>query len=321
MHCGAPPHAAAPRQRVRIKAESDYYKILNVAKNASEEEIKKAYRRLAMKYHPDHAKGDKAAEEKFKQLSEAYAVLSDKEKRRQYDTYGASGFQQRFSQEDIFRGFDFADILKEFGFGGAERFAGKRGGQRFFYGGAPFGTQGRNPEEIRGQDLVYEIPLTLQEVVTGTSKTLSLQHGGHSEKVAVKIPRGMVTGKKIRIPGKGEPSPYGGGPGDLFIRSRVLSDPDFAVQGNDLTLRREIRLSEALLGTRLTITGVEGTELSLKVPAGTRPGTRMRLAGHGIPLMGAGGRGDLFVVIDLRIPAELDPEQRRMVEKLAAAGL
>jgi curved DNA-binding protein len=131
----------------------------------------------------------------------------------------------------------------------------------------------------------------------------------------------MVTGKKIRIPGKGEPSPYGGGPGDLFIRSRVLSDPDFAVQGNDLTLRREIRLSEALLGTRLTITGVEGTELSLKVPAGTRPGTRMRLAGHGIPLMGAGGRGDLFVVIDLRIPAELDPEQRRMVEKLAAAGL
>ena len=108
-------------------AERDYYKILGVNKTASKAEIKKAYRKLAMKYHPDHTKGDKAAEEKFKQISEAYAVLSDEEKRRQYDEFGAAGFQQRFSQEDIFKGFDFSDILREFGFGGSGFSSGRRG--------------------------------------------------------------------------------------------------------------------------------------------------------------------------------------------------
>src|SRR5210317_2635709 len=109
----------------------DYYKILGVQKNASDEEIKKAYRKLAMKYHPDHTKGDKGAEEKFKKISEAYAVLSDKEKRKQYDTFGSSGFHQRYSQEDIFRGFDFGDIFKEFGFGGMNFSGGGRSGARF----------------------------------------------------------------------------------------------------------------------------------------------------------------------------------------------
>ena len=110
--------------------ETDYYKILGVNKTSSDEEIKKAYRKLAMKYHPDHTKGDKTAEEKFKSISEAYAVLSDKEKRRQYDQFGSSGFQQRYSREDIFRNFDFSDIFKEFGFGGASSFSGGRGGRR-----------------------------------------------------------------------------------------------------------------------------------------------------------------------------------------------
>ena len=199
---------------------TDYYKLLGVSKDASDEQIKKAYRKLAMKYHPDHAKDDKSAEEKFKKISEAYAVLSDKEKRKQYDEFGSTGFHQRYSQEDIFRGFDLGDILKEFGFGGS--FAGRRGGTRFSFGdGSPFGGYAGRQEQIKGQDLIYEIPLTLREVATGTTKVVSFRHEGRSEKITVKIPKGMITGKKLRLAGKGEPSPYGGSPGDLFIQAKV----------------------------------------------------------------------------------------------------
>jgi curved DNA-binding protein len=165
------------------------------------------------------------------------------------------------------------------------------------------------------------LPLTLREVVGGTRKTISFQHAGRSEKVAVTIPRGMVTGKKIRIAGKGEASPFGGQPGDLYIQSKMLDDPLYTVSGNDLTIRREVRLSEALLGTRLSIPEVQGGELNLRVPAGTRPGTRMRLSGHGLPVMNSSQRGDLYVVIDVRFPGELTPEQQRLVEDLAQAGL
>jgi curved DNA-binding protein len=212
-------------------AEKDYYKILGVEKKATDDQIKKAYRKLAMKYHPDHTKGDKAAEEKFKQISEAYAVLSDKEKRKQYDTFGSSGFQQRFSQEDIFRGFDFSDIFKEFGFGGFNFSSGGRGGQRFSFGGGdPFGGRGRQQAQMKGSDLVYELPLTLREVAEGASKTVKFQHKGQSENISVKIPKGMIAGKKLRIAGKGESSPYGGAAGDLFIQSKVM--PDQADRGH-----------------------------------------------------------------------------------------
>ncbi|MBU0768187.1 MAG: DnaJ domain-containing protein, partial [Proteobacteria bacterium] len=192
-------------------AETDYYKILGVNKTASENEIKKAYRKLAMKYHPDHAKGDKSAEEKFKKTSEAYAVLSDKEKRKQYDTFGSAGFQQRYSQEDIFKGSDFESILSEL-FGGSGRFGGGGRGKRFsFDGGGPFGGYQRKQQaHPKGSDLEYELPLTLEDLATGTQKIVSFQHKGRSEKITVKIPKGMISGKKLRIAGKGEPSPYGG---------------------------------------------------------------------------------------------------------------
>jgi curved DNA-binding protein len=209
----------------------DYYKILGVNKNASAEEIKKAYRKLAMKYHPDHTKGNKSAEEKFKKISEAYAVLSDAEKRKQYDMYGSEGFSQRFSQEDIFRGFDFSDILREFGFGGSGVFSGRGGSKRFSFGsgtsfgGSPFGGVSGQQAQLKGSNLVYELPLTLHEVMTGTSKTVSFDHKGRTEKVTVKIPKGMITGKKLRLSGKGEPSPYGGPPGDLYVQAKVIDDP------------------------------------------------------------------------------------------------
>ncbi len=135
---------------------NDYYNALGVDKSASGDEIKKAYRKLAMKYHPDHSKGDKAAEEKFKRISEAYAVLSDKEKRQQYDTFGSSDFHQRYSQEDIFKNFDFGNIFREFGFGGMNSSSGGRGGSRFSFGGGdPFGNMGRRQAQAKGGDRVY----------------------------------------------------------------------------------------------------------------------------------------------------------------------
>jgi len=301
--------------------EKDYYKILGVSKDASDTEIKKAYRKLAMKYHPDHTKNDKSAEEKFKQVSEAYAVLSDTEKRKQYDQFGSSGFHQRFSQEDIFRGFDFSDVFREFGFGGSNFSGSRRGGGRFSFGGnSPFGNfQQQAP--VKGSDLVYELPLTLNEVSSGTEKTISFQHKGRSEKITVKIPKGMITGKKIRLAGKGETSPYGGPAGDLYIQSKVMEDPVYRCEEYDLYVERKIKLTEAILGTSIPVPTITGKELSLKIPAGTKHKTKMRLSGHGLPHMQGKAKGDLYVIIDVNIPHQLAPEQRKLIDKLAASGL
>jgi curved DNA-binding protein len=298
----------------------DYYKLLGIGKNASTDEIKKAYRKLAMQYHPDHTKGDKAAEEKFKQISEAYAVLSDAEKRQQYDTYGSSGFQQRYSQEDIFRGFDFSDIFREFGLGGFGK--GKQGGVRFSFGsGSPFGAGTPRQTQMKGADLVYEIGLTPKEACEGTRKTISLHHEGRTQNLTVKIPKGMTTGKKLRLAGKGEASAFGGPKGDLFIQAKVLDDGIFRVEGQDLHIERHIRLSEALLGAQLSVPTAGGKQLSLKVPPGTRHLTKMRIPGRGIPYMNREGRGDLFVKIHVRMPKRLNDSQRKAVERLAEVGL
>ena len=301
----------------------DYYKILGVNKNASEEEIKKSYRKLAMKYHPDHTKGDKTAEEKFKKISEAYAVLSDKEKRKEYDTFGAEGFGQRFSQEDIFRGFDFGDIFKEFGFGGSSFFGGRRGGARQTYSsGSPFGYGAEQQQaQIKGSDLTYELPLTLYEVVSGAKKQVTLQHQGLSEKIEVKIPKGMVSGKKLRLAGKGNPSPFGGPPGDLYIQAKVINDPNYEVNGNDLYLNRNVKLSEALLGTTLSVPTLENKTLNLKIPPGTKPGTKLRMSGHGLPVMKEKKKGDLYVRINIDLPKKLSREQKKLIQELADSGL
>ena len=295
-------------------SQQDYYQILGISKNATDAEVKKAYRKLAMKYHPDHSKGDKHAEEMFKKVSEAYAVLSDKEKRQQYDTFGSTGFHQRYSQEDIFRNVDLGDILKEFGFGG-------QGGRFSFGGGSPFGGHQRRRAPVKGSDLVYELPLTLREVASGTNKTITFQHQGRSENISVKIPPGMIAGKKLRLTGKGEQSGYGGPSGDLYIQSRVLADPAFTAEEYDLNTTVTIRLSESLLGTQVGIPTLEGGELSLKIPPGTRHKTRMRLAGHGLPKMKGSSKGDLYVTVSVDSAKKLTPEQKKLVEKLAATGL
>lgn len=300
----------------------DYYQILGVRKDASEDQIKRAYRKLAMKYHPDHAKGDKSSEDKFKKISEAYAVLSDKEKRKQYDRFGSEGFRQHYSQEDIFRNFDFGSIFREFGFGGAGFSSDRGGGIRFTFGGTdPFEEMGRRQVRQKGTDLVYELPLTLREVASGTQKTLDIQHEGGTQRLTVKIPKGMITGKKLRLSGKGSPGPGGGIPGDLFIRSKVVVDSEFSSEGYDLLIQREIRISEALLGTTLPVPTLDGKSLNLKVPPGTRHGTKMRLPGYGLPRMKEDRKGDLFVVIQITMPKKLTKAQNEKVRELASVGL
>jgi curved DNA-binding protein len=317
-------------------AQKDYYKTLGISKDASQDEIKKAYRKLAMKHHPDHAKG-KANEDKFKEISEAYAVLSDPEKKKQYDTFGSEGFQQRFTQEDIFRGSNIEDILREFGFGGGGSFftsfsRGKKAGTRgarfsfdpesmFGFGGGHGGYQ-QSAREAKGADVEYELPLTIRDIAAGTSKKLTLQMpSGNSETLTVQIPKGMISGKKLRIAGRGQPSPYGGPPGDLYIKSKVVPDPIYTLNDYDLTISREIKLTEALLGTQIYVPTLDGKQLSLKIPPGTRHKNKMRLAGHGIPHMKGGGTGDLFVEVWVHMPKRLTEKQKQLIEKLAETGI
>ncbi len=314
-------------------AETDYYKLLGVTKQASAAEIKKAYRKLALKYHPDKNKGNKAAEARFKQISEAYAVLSDSKKRQQYDTYGSAGFQLRYSQEDIFRNFDMGDILKEFGFGG-----GSGGGFNFNFGGGGFssgqGTRGHNPfgrgmgggfqgrpRQMKGNNLEYEIPLTLEEMINGTSKTVTMSQGGGTESISVKIPKGLVAGKKIRVAGKGEASPHGGPRGDLMIKAAAVPNPTFTIDGKDVSTGIHIRLTDALLGTSVEIPTPQGSGINLKIPQGTRHKSKLRIPKRGIPDINGRGSGDLFVIIYITMPAKLTKQQKKLVEKMAETGL
>jgi curved DNA-binding protein len=193
---------------------------------------------------------------------------------------------------------------------------------RFSFGSeGPFGSFGRQEAQVKGSDLIYELPLTLSEIASGADKTVSFQHEGRVERIAVKIPKGMTSGKKLRITGKGETSPYGGPPGDLFIQAKVLDHPLFAVKEHDLHATYEIRLTEALLGSTLSVPTLEEKEISLKVPPGTRHNTKMRLAGLGLPHMHGSGRGDLYVKILIAMPKQLTEEQRELIEKLAETGL
>ncbi len=313
----------------------DYYKILGVEKNASATDIKKAYRKLALKYHPDRNKDNKEAEEKFKKISEAYAVLSDKEKRKQYDTFGASGFQQRYSQEDIFRGFDLGDILKEFGInlgGGSTRvYTSGMGGSPFDAifsqtgggTGQQFRTGGfsRPQQHIKGQDLALELPVTLLEVLQGAEKTIAVGHGAGDGKVAVKIPVGIDNGKKLRVQGKGSPSPTGGPSGDLYLHIKVLPHPLFSREEDDLIIDRSVPFSAMLLGTELSVPTLDGKTLSVKIPAGMQPGAKLRLKGQGLPSGPRGPRGDLLIRVLPEVPRQPTAEQQKLAEKLAAAGL
>jgi curved DNA-binding protein len=319
----------------------DYYTLLGVGKNATADEIKKAYRQLALKYHPDRNKGDKEAEEHFKEINEAYAVLSDQEKRHQYDMFGAEGFRKRYSQEDIFQGFDIGDVLKDFGFGTSDIFSvlfggggGKRRGVRYTTFTGPFGQQatgegggnfadyfargGAGPSQ--GRDTVSDLTITLEEAAKGAEKLISIQREGRVEKIAVKIPPGIDTGKKLRVAGKGERGPAGGPAGDLYVRVNVQKHPLFTREGSDIYIDREIKFSEASLGTTIEVPTLNGIK-KVKIPPGTSGNTKLRLKGEGIPHLKGRGKGDAYVRIVIKVPKKLTSKQKELVEGLAKEGL
>jgi curved DNA-binding protein len=314
----------------------DYYTLLGVGKTATADEIKKAYRQLALKYHPDRNKGNKEAEEHFKEINEAYAVLSDQEKRRQYDMFGAEGFRQRYSQEDIFQGFDIGDVLKDFGFGTSDIFSvlfgggrGRGGRVRYSTYGGPSGAGGADFADYfgrgsaapsQGRDTITELTITLEEAAKGAERLISLQRDGKIEKIAVKIPPGIDTGKKLRVAGKGERAPGGGPSGDLYVIVSVQKHPLFTREGADISIDQEIKFSEAALGTTIEVPTLNGIK-KVKIPAGTSGNTKLRLKGEGMPHLKGRGHGDAYVRIVIKVPKKLTAKQRELVEGLAKEGL
>lgn len=292
----------------------DYYAVLGVAKDASADGIKKAYRKLALKYHPDKNPGNSEAEEKFKQISEAYAVLSDPEKRRQYDQFGENGFHQRFSREDIFRGADFNSIFREFGFGGDDLFSQLFGGGR---GRVHPGTRGR---AMQGQDYLMHLSIPFRTAILGGETRVDYRRDNQVEQLTVRIPAGVEQGQKLRVTGKGGYGIGGGPPGDLLLEISIEHDPLFRREGDDLLVTVEVAFSGACLGTSVEVPTLDGSK-RIKIPPGLGGGRKIRLPGFGVPMRGSKSRGDLYAVITVAVPAHLSPVQRNLLEQLQQEGL
>ncbi len=306
---------------VRFK---DYYEVLGVARGASEDEIRKAFRKLARQYHPDVAKDKKSAEEKFKEINEAYEVLSDPEKRRTYDDLGPNwkqgaefrpppgwaGARGRagVNRETEFGGTGFSDFFEQF-FGGRER-AGGAGGA---FGRHGFGPGGKFAQ--RGQDVEGDILVTLAEAMHGAVRAVTVRDARGTETCQVRIPAGVLDGQKLRVAGRGGSGAGGGDAGDLFLRVRLARHPDFEAEGHDLVCDAELVPWEAVLGAQLSVPTLEGP-VNIKVPAGTQHGQRLRVRGRGLPKRG-GERGDLFVRVLVQTPREVSGREKELWEELA----
>ena len=283
----------------------DYYKILGVARGAADEEIKKAYRKLARKYHPDVSK-EANAKEKFQEVAEAYETLKDKEKRAGYDSLGSHRPGQDFrpppdwfdrfgrgaSAQDL-GGIDLSDLFESFGRGGGFR---------------------RRDFKIPGEDYEVTVPLTLEELARGAERELRI--GNHA--VRARIPRGATGGERLRLRGKGGPGANGGPPGDLYLNVSILPHPLFKPNGHDLDLEVPVAPWEAALGAQIDIPTLD-SELAMKLPAGSKSGQKLRLAGKGLPKPG-GGAGDLYAVIAIVLPPSLPEQERKLYEELRASS-
>lgn len=294
----------------------DYYKILGVDKSASQDEIKKAYRKLAVKYHPDKNPGDKEAEKRFQEINEANEVLSDPEKRKKYD---AMGENWRHYQESGGRtgGFDWSQYASPGGGftfeGDASDFFGQEGFSDFFssfFGGGRGRTRGR--ASFKGQDYQVEMELTLEEAYHGTSRILQL----NGQKIRIKIKPGISDGQVLSIKGKGGAGVNGGPAGDLLVTVHVLPHPLYIRQGDDLEQNITISLYTAVLGGTATAETLTG-KVNFKVPAGIQPGKTLRLKGKGMPVYNEPGRyGDLLLRIDISVPMNLSEEEKELFRKL-----
>lgn len=302
----------------------DYYETLGVARTASADEIKQAFRKLARLYHPDVAKNKATGEVKFKEINEAYEVLGDPEKRKRYDELGpnwqegaapptgAGGFRRRTAapggETDFeFGGTGYSDFFESF-------FGGGRGGFRGGGGERSFAYQGR--------DVEADLLVTLAEALHGATRTITLRRGseeGEPERrntYQVKIPKGVREGQRIRLAGQGSAGTGGAAAGDLYLRVRLAQHPDFTVHDADLSYDLDLAPWEAVLGVQVKISTLDGTT-SLRVPPGTAGGSQLRLRGLGLPRE-SGGRGDLYVVMHLKTPATVSPDEKLLWEELAA---
>jgi len=300
----------------------DYYESLGVSRTASAEEIKKSFRKLAREFHPDVAKDKKKAEERFKEINEAYEVLSDPDKRKKYDELGAhwkSGAEFRpppgyggFEGGQTFRG--GRPSTEEFHFGGTgfSDFFEQLFGARMRGGG--FGQRGglaADETAERGADIEGDIMVSLEEAARGSVRTVNVTHGDRRESHQVKIPAGIAEGQKLRLAGRGESGSGGGESGDLYLRVRLAKHPDFDVDGHDLLYELELAPWEAALGAEISVPTLDG-RVNIKIPAGTASGQKLRVRGRGL-----GKAGDLFVNTKIVVPHKLTESQKKLWEQLA----
>ena len=287
-------------------SKRDYYEVLGVSKGASDDEIKKAFRKLAIKYHPDKNPGNKEAEEKFKEANEAYSVLSDKTKRSRYDQFGHAGV-----------GGDGGGNPFGGGFGG---FGGNGQSFNFDFGGggfedlinAMFGGGGFRAAR-RGRDYRTSITIDFEEAIFGVTKTISVEN----EQIKLKIPAGIYDGQSIRLGGKGGEAPSADGQrGDLYVEVRVRAHKTLTREGELILSEITIPMTDAVLGTEVEVETVDG-KITMKVPAGTQPGTNFKLSGHGAPRLGTDQRGPHIVTINVEIPKNLNKKQKELIEEFA----
>lgn len=316
-----------------MASTKDYYKLLGISKTASKDEIKKAYRKLARKYHPDHNPDDKTAEEKFKEIQEAHEVLSDEEKRKAYDMFGSAefrpggrttwkrpgeeqkGYEYSYNSSD-FPGFE--DIFKDiFGFGGDQR-RGRSRGDSF----RDIFSQTARESPRKGRDLEYQIGIDFDTAIKGGVRDISIsrqrQDGVTTEKLSVKIPAGLKTGSKIRVQGKGETGARGG-KGDLYLRVKVKPHPLFKRKNDDIYVEVPVTIYEAALGKNIDVPTIDGTA-KVSIPKGVQSGTKLRLKGKGVPNLKTKARGDQYVTIKIAMPDKIDERELKKFEELAESS-
>ncbi|MBN1846331.1 MAG: DnaJ domain-containing protein [Sedimentisphaerales bacterium] len=319
----------------------DYYEVLGVSRGASKEEIKKAYRRLAKKLHPDHAGKDKSAEQRFKEVTEAYDVLGDAKKRQAYDRFGHAGVKMEDfgsgypggSQAYSYQGgspaggvhFDFSDIFggagqggsraDPFGFGGVD--LGDIFEQIHQQQGRRVGRAGRTGPAPRGQDIAHILTIGFDEAIRGTGRQIEAtvvqtDGGRRTERITVKIPPGVDNGSKIRLRGKGQPGP--GGEGDLIITIQVTPHPYFRREGADLYLDVPLTFREAARGAKVDVPTLDGAT-TVTIPPASSSGRKLRLKGKGVPAAKTGQVGDMYLILKIVPPETLDEESRRLLDE------
>jgi molecular chaperone DnaJ len=336
-------------------AGKDYYAILGVKRDVTDKDIKASYRRLARKFHPDVNPGDKTAEARFKEINEAYEVLSDAEKRKKYDQYGdnwqnAEQFAKAGGQPfggQPFGGQPFTTGTTDFGQGQTFHFENGNINDIFgdLFGGRPGGntfTRNTTTRARKGQDVEYQVEVTLEESYSGTTRMLAMEQDqacpscngtGHvqnvvcsvcrgtgvvagSKRLEVKIPTGVDNGSRVRVAGKGEPGYAGAQAGDLYLVISLRQHPVFERKGDDLLVDVNVPLTKAVLGGEVEVTTIKG-KLALRIPPETQNGRVFRLTGQGMPRLGSTARGDLLARIKVVLPTGLSSEEKRLFEQLS----